>query len=106
MDGVAVIDLGKRMGRLETEQVLVRKSVDGMSDQLDEAIVDMKANNKRIDDHETRLTVRETAWKEQTLPALERLRHLELKVAGSAVVGGAIVYIGKEAIELFKMAGG
>ena len=101
MDGVAVIDLGKRIGKLETGQVLVLKSLDSMTDQLDEAIVDMKANNKRIDGHETRLTVRETAWKEQTLPALERLRHLELKVAGSAVVGGGIVYLLTELLKGF-----
>ena len=99
MDGVAVIDLGKRIGKLETGQVLVLKGQADMADQLDEAIMDYKANNKRIDGHETRLTVREAAWKEQTLPALERLRHLELKVAGSAVVGGGIVYLLTELIK-------
>lgn len=99
MDGVAVIDLGKRIGKLETGQVLVLKGQADMADQLDEAITDYRANNKRIDDHETRLSIREKAWMEQTFPALERLRHLELKVAGSAVVGGGIVYLLTELVK-------
>ena len=103
MDSVAVIDLGKRIGRVETEQELMKGQVlgklDGLSTKLDGAIMDYKANNKRIDGHETRLTVREKAWKEQTFPALERLRHLELKVAGSAVVGGGIVYLLTELVK-------
>ena len=90
-DVMAVKELGVRIGRLETEQALMRGSWDRFATQVGEALMDMKANNKRIDDHETRLAVREIAWKEQTLPALERLRNLELKVAASAFGGGAII---------------
>jgi len=100
MDEVtAVKELGMRIGRLETEQALMRGSWDRFATQVGDALMDMKANNKRIDDHETRLAVREAAWKEQILPALERLRNLELKVAASAFGGGALVIIGTELVK-------
>lgn len=97
MNDEAIKELGRRIGELETSQELTQNLVLGKLDevvtQLNGAITDMKANNKRIDDHETRIRLREVAYDERVLPALERLRNVELKVAGSAMVGGGIVYL-------------
>lgn len=91
-------EIGRRIGALEMEQALTRGSLEKFTAQFAEALADMKANNKRIDDHETRIRLRERAYEERVLPALERLHNLELKVAGSALLGGAVVYVGTELV--------
>lgn len=44
--------------------------------------------NDRCDDLNTRVRLLEEAWQQQMRPGLERLRNLELKVAGAAAIGG------------------
>ncbi len=87
----AIHELGERIGKLETGQALVLGRLDALATQLGIACADMKQNGARVDDHETRLQLREAAYREHILPSLERLRNLELKVAGGAFIGGAVI---------------
>ena len=84
-------EVGERIGKLESGQSLVLGRLESISTQLGTVCADMKRDSARLEDHETRIRLREVAYQERILPALERLHNLELKVAGSAVVGGAIV---------------
>ena len=93
MEDVAVKELGVRIGKLETGQALVLDRLDAMTVQFGKCLAEMKAHNGKIDDHEVRIDRRETAYHERVIPALDRLRNLELKVAGSAMVGGGLVYL-------------
>ena len=86
-----ITEISKRMGKLETGQALLIGRIDGLSEQFGAAMQDMRNHNKTLDDHEVRLRLREVAYQERVLPALERLRNLEIKVAASAAVGGAMI---------------
>ena len=103
MDDEAVKDLGLRIGKLELGQALVLKGLDSLTTRSDQVLVELKIQNGRIDDHEVRIRLREVAYEERVLPAMNRLRNLELKVAGSAVVGGGMVYL---ITEVAKLIGG
>jgi len=92
--------LGERIAPLElaADQQRMRHDVvvgklDGLSCQVDKLGDKTEAVNARCDDLNLRLTVVEVAWTEQMKPGLERLRGLELKVAGAAVGGGVLSVI-------------
>ena len=87
----AIHELGERIGKIEGGQSIVIGRLESISTQLGSVCADMKRDTARLEDHETRIRLREVAYAERILPALERLHNLELKVAGSAVIGGAVV---------------
>lgn len=95
----AVRQLSERITQLELGQAQIVGRLDAMTGQLTTACSEMKSVRDRTDDHETRLTVREVAYEERIKPAIEQLRHLELKVAASAVGGGALVSVLIEVIQ-------
>ena len=104
MDDEAVKELSECVRKMEIAQVKVLEGLNTLTARSNDVLLEMKTHNGKIDNHEVRLAVRETAWREQIRPALARLHNLELKVAGSAVFGGAVVYLGSEVLK--KVAGG
>ncbi len=105
----ALKELGSRITPLEQasrDSVTRHETVIGKLDGLGILVTKQgdKADlvNSRCDDLHTRLTVIETAWHEQMRPGLERLRNLELKVAGAALGGGAVVALVSELIKLVR----
>ena len=89
----AIRELGERITRMEGMQGQIVGRLDGLAAQLTSACSDMKTEQSRLDDHETRLRLREVAYQERILPALEKLDQLQLKVASSAVIGGSVTSI-------------
>jgi predicted nucleic acid-binding Zn-ribbon protein len=87
--------LGDRIAPLEKASVLAEGRHEQVMKKLEDLVRDVQAlgdkadlANDRCDDLNTRVTVIETAWREQMRPAIERLHSLELKVAGAALAGG------------------
>ena len=98
--------LGERIGPLEQaadQQRMRHEVVVGKLDELSGQVTKLgdrtAAVNSRCDDLHLRLTVVEVAWTDQMKPGLERLRNLELKVAGAAVAGGTLSVIMVELIQ-------
>ena len=91
----ALKQFGERIAPLEqaANEQRVRHDVviaklDGLHTQVGKLGDKADLVNDRCDDLNTRLCIIERAWNEQMRPGLERLRNLELKVAGAAAVGG------------------
>lgn len=83
--------LGERINHIEIGQAAIIGRLDTFAAQLSSACGKLDHLADRVDDHETRIRLRETAYQERILPALERLHNLEIKVAGGAFVGGALI---------------
>ena len=86
--GERILPLEKASAESEYRHKQVMGKLDDLSLQVQKQGDKADLVNDRCDDLNTRVCVIERAWNEQMRPGLERLRNLELKVAGAAAVGG------------------
>ena len=97
--GERVVPLEQACRVQDARHEVIVKKLDDVSTQLKSLDEKVERSNDRCDDLNLRVTVVETAWREQMRPGLERLRSLELKVAGAGVIGGALAAIAAELIK-------
>ena len=88
----------KQEAAASANQQLILSKLEGISTQVAQGCVlsgkledRIDKLNGRIDIHETSIALLAKAWEEQIMPALNRLRNLELKVAAGALIGGGAI---------------
>ena len=86
--GERILPLEKASAESEFRHKQVMGKLDDLSLQVQKQGDKADLVNDRCDDLHVRMRILEQAWNEQMKPGLERLRNLELKVAGAAAVGG------------------
>ena len=85
-DRIAPLETAATEAQFRHKEVVTK--LDALSVQVQKQSDKADLVNDRCDDLHVRIRILEQAWNEQMKPGLERLRNLELKVAGAAAVGG------------------
>ena len=96
--GERIVPLEQAANEQRIRHDVVVAKLDGLHVQVGKLGDKADLVNDRCDDLNTRLCIIERAWNEQMRPGLERLRNLELKVAGAAVLGGTVGAVASELV--------